>query len=108
VRVAQAANELLHVVEVVDAWRGEGGIADGHDPEPRGGRIPESTRDVLVGERGQVGTVGGTPPLHGHEPGASITVRKVTDGVGVEKIFPLSLPTIKKIEVVKPNVWSPT
>ena len=38
---------------------------------------------------------------HGDEAGASITVRKVSDGVGVEKVFPLFLPTITKIEVKK-------
>jgi large subunit ribosomal protein L19 len=38
---------------------------------------------------------------HGKEAGASITVRKISDGVGVEKIFPLHLPTITKIEVKK-------
>lgn len=38
---------------------------------------------------------------HGKEAGATITVRKVTDGVGVEKIYPLNLPTITKIEVQK-------
>ena len=38
---------------------------------------------------------------HGSTPQATITVHKESDGVGVEKIFPLSLPTIKKIEVVK-------
>ncbi len=38
---------------------------------------------------------------HGKEIGATITVRKVSDGVGVEKIYPLSLPTIAKIEIMK-------
>lgn len=38
---------------------------------------------------------------HGKETGATITVRKVTDGVGVEKIYPLNLPTITKIEIQK-------
>jgi len=38
---------------------------------------------------------------HGREKGATITVRKVSDGVGVEKIFPLNLPTITKVEIKK-------
>lgn len=38
---------------------------------------------------------------HGSEPGGSITVRKVTEGVGVEKIFPLNSPIITKIEILK-------
>ena len=36
---------------------------------------------------------------HGQEAGGTITVRKISDGVGVEKIFPLNLPTITKIEI---------
>lgn len=31
----------------------------------------------------------------------SFTVRKITDNVGIEKVFPLHSPTIDKIEVVR-------
>ncbi len=37
----------------------------------------------------------------GRGANGTLTVRKETDGVGVEKIFPLNLPTLEKIEIKK-------
>lgn len=38
---------------------------------------------------------------HGQEAGATITVRRIMDGVGVEWILPVLSPNIKKVELVK-------
>ena len=38
---------------------------------------------------------------HGQEMGATITVRKVVSGVGVERVFPIHSLMIEKIEVTK-------
>lgn len=37
---------------------------------------------------------------HGNEPGGSFTVRKLSGGIAVEKIYPIYSPTLKKIEIV--------
>jgi large subunit ribosomal protein L19 len=38
---------------------------------------------------------------HGQEAGSTITIRKVSDGIGVEKIYPINSPIIAKIEAIK-------
>jgi len=38
---------------------------------------------------------------HGQEPGATITIRRTLDGVGVEWILPVFSPLIEKIELVR-------
>ena len=38
---------------------------------------------------------------HGKEAGSTITVRKISEGIGVEKIFPLNSPNVLKIEPIK-------
>ncbi len=37
---------------------------------------------------------------HGKGISSTITVRRIIDGVGVERIFPLHSPTIERIEIV--------
>jgi len=38
---------------------------------------------------------------HGKEAGATITVKKIISGIGVERIIPLHSPTLEKIEIIK-------
>ena len=45
------------------------------------------------------GVVIAKQPKSGRGPGAMFTVRKISDGVGVEKIFPVHSPFVDSIEV---------
>lgn len=58
---------------------------------------------VVEGKKERIQTIEGLviARKHGHEKGATITVRKISDGIGVEFIFPLNSPKIQAIEKVK-------
>lgn len=38
---------------------------------------------------------------HGTEAGATVTVRKMSENIGVEKIFPIHSPVVAKFELVR-------
>jgi len=79
-----------------------------HNPENRWADLkPGMTvrvhQKLRQGEKGKATVFEGIiiAHKHGNEAGASITVRRAVGGYGVEKVYPLRLPSIEKIEVVK-------
>ncbi|MBI2484685.1 50S ribosomal protein L19 [Candidatus Uhrbacteria bacterium] len=67
-------------------------------------RVHEKIKDVTPSgeERVRVQVFEGTVvALGGSGIGRTMTVRKVSKGYGVEKIYPLAVPTIEKVEILK-------
>ena len=58
---------------------------------------------IKEGEKSRIQIFEGIIIAHKHGIGmnATITVRKISDGIGVERVFPLHLPTIAQFEVTK-------
>ena len=59
-------------------------------------RIKEGEKTRLQAFEGMVISL-----KHGSEAGGTITVRKVTDDIGVEKTFPIYLPAVESVVVVR-------
>lgn len=64
-------------------------------------KIKDKSKDNKVKERIQIFEGQVLARKHGKGVSATITVRKVIDGIGVEKIFPIHSTSIEKIEVLR-------
>lgn len=71
-------------------------------PDIRPGSIVKVSHKIYEGDKERLTTFQGTViKMRGVAEGKTITVRKISRGIGVERIFPLNSPIITKIEVTK-------
>ncbi len=73
------------------------------NPEIRAGYTVKVHQKIKEGDKHRIQVYEGLVIAvnHGHGASKTMTVRKVVEGIGVEKIFPINSPNIAKIEVVK-------
>ena len=72
-------------------------------PEIRPGDVVKVHQKIKEGDKERIQIFEGVviAKKHGKGISSTLTVRKVVDQVGVERIFPLHSPSLEKIEVVK-------
>lgn len=72
-------------------------------PDFRAGDVVKVYEKVREGDKERTAMFEGLviARKHGRGLDATFTVRRVISGIGVERIFPLHLPTIEKIQIVK-------
>lgn len=72
-------------------------------PEIRSGYTVKVHQKIKEGDKQRIQVFEGLiiAKKHGTGINATITVRKVSQGIGVERIFPIHAPFIEKIEIVK-------
>ena len=73
------------------------------NPEIRSGDHVKVHQKIKEGDKERIQIFEGIviAAKHGKGMSGTITVRKVVEGVGVERVFPIHSPLISKIEVVK-------
>ena len=72
-------------------------------PEIKAGYTVKVFQKIKEGEKERIQIFEGLVIAvnHGHGASKTMIVRKVVEGIGVEKIFPINSPNISKIEVVR-------
>lgn len=70
-------------------------------PDFRGGDTVKVHVRIKEGEKERIQVFQGVVlRRRGHGPGETFTVRKVSNGVGVERIFPVNSPIVDKVELI--------
>lgn len=72
-------------------------------PDIRPGDTVRVTQKIKEGDKNRLVKFEGLilARKHGNSISGTFTVRKVMDGVGVERIYPIHSPTIEKIEILR-------
>lgn len=72
-------------------------------PVIRPGDIVKVSQKIKEGDKERIQPFEGLviARKHGNGISATITVRKVSEGIGVERIFPIHSPAVQKIQVLK-------